>query len=361
MEMGTEMEMLEAAWRGQRIEYGQVQVLDNVLPLELYRELVLSTQRIGWQFGWNTPSNPNTRYWHHEVGQGRKSNKHDISGNVRKHPLKVFSLYQNWLLTHLVPATSPVLRYYLNAHTYGTDGWPHTDVDQGEELTCVLYLNTEWRPEWCGETVVFDGQGDIAEAVLPKANRLLTFPSDRLHAPRPLSKSFEGLRVVLVVKLGAPNGRGAEFTRLEDVTQEEKMHLAFLEEVGSHQLPHSGRNLLTHLWGVYRTLKQWGAARDVCLAGLYHSIFGTSVIKIGLPVSREAVRSRIGTRAERLAWLFGALQRPQCWCVKGGLLPMASGGFLAVDVQDQQDLRLIEKANLDEQGILQPERRLDLP
>jgi Rps23 Pro-64 3,4-dihydroxylase Tpa1-like proline 4-hydroxylase len=101
-----------------------------------------------------------------------------------------------------VPADTKILRFYLNAHTFGTDGWPHTDADRPNELTTILYLTQQWRPEWCGETVVFNKNGDIEAAVMPRANRLLAFPSDRLHSPRPLSKSFEELRVVLVVKMG---------------------------------------------------------------------------------------------------------------------------------------------------------------
>ena len=195
------------------IDYGKVQVFDNLLPAELYMDLLKASHRVGWQFGWNTPSNPNTRYWHHEVGHGRKDNTLDVTEQVGKHPLKVFSQFLEWLRANLVTPETRLLRFYLNAHTYGTDGWPHTDTDREGELTAVLYLNPEWKPEWCGETVVFDRRGDIAAAVLPRPNRLLSFPSHQLHAPRPLSKVFEGLRVVLVVKLAATNADGTFFGR----------------------------------------------------------------------------------------------------------------------------------------------------
>jgi SM-20-related protein len=198
---------------GLQIRYGSVQIFDDALPQDLYKELLLAKRRVGWQWGWNTPSNSDSRYWHHEVGRGRKANTEDVSHFVRQHPIAAYARYMDWLRTHLVPADTKVLRFYLNGHTYGTDGWPHTDTDRGEELTGVLYLNAEWKPEWCGETVVFDGNGDIEAAVLPRANRLLVFPSDRVHAPRPLSKAFDGLRVVLVVKMASPSGRGADFTR----------------------------------------------------------------------------------------------------------------------------------------------------
>lgn len=195
------------------IQYGRVQVFDNAVPEALYRDLMKAVGQVGWRFGWNTPSNPHTRYWHHEVGFGEKANAKDVTERVRQHPLPVFAQYADWLRSTLVPADTRILRCYLNAHTFGTDGWPHTDTDRGEELTAVLYLAGEWKPEWCGETVVFNEQGEIAAAVMPRTNRLLTFPSDRLHSPRPLSKAFEGLRVVLVVKMGAPDGKGTSFSR----------------------------------------------------------------------------------------------------------------------------------------------------
>lgn len=182
----------------------EVQVLDDVVPGELYQALLDASMRIGWRFGWNTPANPNQLYWHHEVAGGRKSNTEDRSAEVEKHPLRSFAAYQNWLLERFVPNGSRILRFYLNAHTYGTDGWPHTDCDRPGEVTAVLYLVPAWQAGWGGETVVFNPQGEISHAVLPRPNRIVSFPSDWLHAPRPLSRAFGGLRVVLVVKMGLP-------------------------------------------------------------------------------------------------------------------------------------------------------------
>lgn len=184
------------------IDYGNVQVFDDALPTDLNTQLVRIAPRLGWQYGWRAKE-PAARYWHFEVARGEKENTQDVSENVRKHPLKVFSHYVDWLRSEAVPEDSRLLRLYLNAHTYGTDGSPHTDTDRADELTLVLFLNNGWQPAFGGETVVFDEKGDIEKAVVPKANRLLSFPSDRLHAPRPLSKLFTGLRMVLVAKFGA--------------------------------------------------------------------------------------------------------------------------------------------------------------
>jgi len=340
-----------------KIEYGKVQIFDDALSIDLYRELLSATQSIGWRFGWNTPSNPNTRYWHHEVGRGVKENTQDISENVRQHPLRAFGLYQDWLLSHLVPADTKILRYYLNAHTYGTDGWPHTDTDRNDELTAILYLNMDWKPEWCGETVVFNANGDIAASVLPHANRIMTFPSNALHAPRPLSKSFEDLRKVLVVKMGAPRDGSAFFRGRHILTEEENRHLNYLIELGADKRNQSIRTLLQHFWGTYNLLKMRNADHDLCIAGLYHAIYGTSVFRADIPVDRENLRARIGERSERLVWLFCSLKRPQCWQIQGDSLPLINGGNVTLTPRERADLILLERANLDEQGILTPYRR----
>jgi SM-20-related protein len=177
-----------------------IDIVDNAVSAELYENLLNLVPAIGWRFGWNTPDNPTARYWHHEVGFGNKNNTECVADRVREHPISLFAAYQDWLLG-LLPEKTKVLRFYLNAHTYGTDGWPHTDTERELETTAVLYLNPGWKPEWGGETVIFDGQGGISHASLPKPNRILTFPSNLLHAPRPLSRTFAALRVVLVVKL----------------------------------------------------------------------------------------------------------------------------------------------------------------
>jgi hypothetical protein len=196
-----------------KVVYGRAQTFDGLVPQPLFRQLLAIVPRIRWQFGWNTSQNRQSRYWHYEIGGGALENVDDISGAVASHPVRAFGAYLDWLRATLVPDDTKVLRFYLNGHTFGTDGWPHTDTERREELTAILYLAADWKPEWCGETVVFDKQGEIEAAVLPRANRLLVFPSDRLHAPRPLSKAFPGIRVVLVAKLGAARGGGEFFTR----------------------------------------------------------------------------------------------------------------------------------------------------
>ena len=57
--------------------------------------------------------------------------------------------------------------------------------------------------EWAGETVLYDGQGEIARAVLPAGNRAIFFDSRIGHAGRAPSRFFGGLRVTVAFKLEA--------------------------------------------------------------------------------------------------------------------------------------------------------------
>jgi hypothetical protein len=196
------------------IKYGAPLVIDGAVPADIHDRLCHAAARIPWRYGWKAPGLETSRYWHHEIGFGEKPNTEDVSAKVREHPVVAFADYMDWLLEVMAPKGTKLLRFYLNAHTFGTDGHPHTDTDRGEEMTYVLFLNRIWKPEWAGETVVFDERGEISLSVLPANNRIVAFPSDLLHAPRPLSRGFLGLRVVLVAKLAPPGGKGGAFNRV---------------------------------------------------------------------------------------------------------------------------------------------------
>ena len=90
-----------------------------------------------------------------------------------------------------------------------------------------------------------------------------------------------------------------------------KPYLSILQEFGAFQFPHSTRHLSDHLIGTYRLLQAWETPEDVCLAGLFHSIYGTKYyqnqeLHIG---NREKVRQLIGVEAEFLVYLFCVTDR----------------------------------------------------
>lgn len=108
-----------------------------------------------------------------------------------------------------------------------------------------------------------------------------------------------------------------------------------LKALGADKKAHSGRTLYDHLVGVHDMLKAAGCEEAVCLAGAAHSLYGTSTFRHQTlqHAQRHALVRIIGPRAEKLAYTFGTINRPR-----------------AIEDGDSEDLKLVEAANLIEQG-----------
>lgn len=129
---------------------------------------------------------------------------------------------------------------------------------------------------------------------------------------------------------------------------------AALKQFGTHAVPHSGRTLEQHLQGTWRLLEHWGCEEHVCLAGMFHSIYGTNAFHTAcLPQERrETLRSLIGASAERLVFLFASTERPAAFlhALAGEALQARDGSELPASRSEVQALLAIECANLLEQG-----------
>jgi len=125
----------------------------------------------------------------------------------------------------------------------------------------------------------------------------------------------------------------------------------------TQDIEHSGRDFYTHLRGTYDLLAAWGNPKFVCLAGLFHSIYGTFVFRRKTLAfdQRNTVRELIGHQAEFLAYVF-------CVTERGGFPALAAGSGRVVveDYRTKEKIALsrtelthlleIEAANLIEQG-----------
>jgi hypothetical protein len=69
-------------------------------------------------------------------------------------------------------------------------------------------------------------------------------------------------------------------------------------------IPHSNTTLANHLLGVYSLMLQAKAPEHLCLAGLFHSIYGTEFFENGIIIDRNTVRDYIGKVAEELVFLY---------------------------------------------------------
>jgi len=135
-------------------------------------------------------------------------------------------------------------------------------------------------------------------------------------------------------------------------------YLNFLKDCAAG-LPHSGRSLLDHLVGTHDLLQQWGNPEPVCLAGLFHSIYGTQIYKhqaVSI-LARNLVAHLIGDEAEKLAYIFCVQPRPKAF-LDAAASDLNEWGFFDSNTdttttfsRDELDKLLeIETANLIEQG-----------
>ena len=86
---------------------------------------------------------------------------------------------------------------------------------------------------------------------------------------------------------------------------------AHLVAIGADAFPHVSGSLARHLAATERLLRNWGSRDALCIAGLYHAVYGTDGIRGSLAGldRRGAIVGIIGAEAETLAYLYGACAR----------------------------------------------------
>jgi SM-20-related protein len=134
----------------------------------------------------------------------------------------------------------------------------------------------------------------------------------------------------------------------------------FLRRRSGTAKEHSGSTLLDHLIGVEAILRDWGCNEATCLAGLFHSVYGTESFRVRtMSVSeRPLLRNLIGDRGEDLAYRFSTLNTRS---FIGQIIETAASQTLARAASnlpdDTADLLHIFVANAIEQMPRMPARR----
>ena len=84
-----------------------------------------------------------------------------------------------------------------------------------------------------------------------------------------------------------------------------------LRQLGAEEIEHYGRSLLDHLEGTYELLRQWSNPEEICIAGLFHSVYGTERLSADklVAMTRAELKHVIGQRSERLVFLFCVADR----------------------------------------------------
>lgn len=98
---------------------------------------------------------------------------------------------------------------------------------------------------------------------------------------------------------------------VQSVMDRSETLFAKLQAMGAGEFVHLNGSLASHLKGTESLLRFWGASEGVCLAGLYHAVYGTDAYNpslVGLN-ARPQIAMLIGAEAEALAYLYGACDR----------------------------------------------------
>ena len=318
-----------------------IQQIDNCFPDNLAGQLNLLVSNADWKYGWRSNNNMGYGHWNKDFTRAGTSNGLDV-----EHKVKHLELQQAWdhlKNNHFPNAT--LLRCYANSHTFGVEGYPHTDSLRLCDYTAVVYLNKNWRREWGGETIIYN-DNTITHAEIPKFNKTLIFPGSQWHVAKAPSRICPDLRITLMFK----------FSLEQDLIRNKIQE--FLTSIGVDNIKHGTSNLMNHLLRTYDLLRKYRFSELSCLAGALHSIFGTNIFttKTLDTTQRSLIERIIGPDATDLVELFSSLDRPttlELSLSTGTLTLNATDGTTKTVTQPTFDnLCAIEAMNLYEQSCL---------
>lgn len=325
---------------------------ENFFSEELFEKLVTTFEKPYMRYGWvaHKETDPHG-HWNLDFTNGHGG---DNLANVESLLKGVVQEAWEYAKANYKEFEDKVLiRCYMNGHTYGVDGYFHTDSDRTDELTCVIYLNKEWDKDWGGETVFMEDvkSGEIVHSSLPRANRAVMFPGNMPHCARGVSRTCYKLRLTFMFKTRSK--RSATFEKLSK----------FLFDCNATSKKHKVGSLHDHLVRVYQLLEDKDLPEKVCLGGGLHSIFGTNAFKDNIfnLTETEKVVETFGQEACELAELFAVIDRPAVLehsdFVNGQYhVRLVNDRIVGLDKETFDSLKYIEAANLHDQDFLDSEK-----
>jgi SM-20-related protein len=161
-----------------------IEILDDLVPAELHAAAWKRCSGAGWYYGHGSNPGDGSAFW-----------KMDLESDPA---FDAIWEHARARCEELAGCALRVRRRYANGHTYGLGGRPHQDDG---EFTLLYYPNPEWKDGWDGETVFYNGDGEITCAVRPRPNRGVFFDAGTPHAGRAPSRACPALRVTVAYKL----------------------------------------------------------------------------------------------------------------------------------------------------------------
>jgi hypothetical protein len=216
-------------------------------------------------------------------------------------------------------------------------------------------MNLEWHPTWEGETHFSDeNMNDIMFSTAFIPGRLVFFDGNIPHKssqPGPLAEFY---RFVFTIKFSKINDLKKNYTnavKIEDfiynknhtLSEKEKGILDYLKIKLGTTAHTQNYTLYEHLENTFYILKSLKQNDEVCLAGLFHSIYGTEYYKTNLKIDEQEVIDTIGEYANKLVQCFSTPNRDRA----------IIENYFEADVKGHLDLLYMLYANLIEQAYRQ--------
>jgi SM-20-related protein len=310
-------------------------IQDELIPQEHLDACSAVLKTASWSYGWRSNTDIKYGHWNYDITNTDKNNPTDASDRLPD----MFKEVWNSLNEKVFLDKAIVTRCYANRHTFGTEGYIHTDTKRLEDFTVVIYMDEHWEADYGGETVFYDKDKTIiVNAVLPKYGRVVIFPGNMPHRASPLSRTYDGVRTTLMFKVSIDP---------KALYESETLLNQFLADIGADKRAHKNGTLANHLIRVFHLLKSSGFNDILSLAGGLHSVYGTNAFKDKvLEKSDTIIKNTFGSEVDRLVRMFSEIDRPNC-------LENPDGSLSDVDLFL---MRAIECANLYDQGELNPKK-----
>jgi hypothetical protein len=235
----------------------------------------------------------------------------------------------------------------------------HNDSPVGgtETHRFVVHFSEVFDDSFGGHLALFsrDDPAGSLKIVRPEHNCAvgMEFSADSWHFVDEIKR---GVRYTLLYSFWVQSSRALSNharneTRAEPPVLLDQFHRV-LRESGAATTRHSGRTLFDHLIGTYNVLVRWECSQDTCIAGLFHSVFGTPSTP-GLSLSdaqREDIRCAIGDKAFSLVRLFEKIDSQGLEQLCATAVCVENSSEVTLHDQDRSALVSIFWANLLEQA-----------
>lgn len=172
-----------------------INMIDNFLSMDELKDLEKLCNEKGYTYGWKANVDVASYHWNIRFGGSGAYERTDITIEKEDVPELIWKIWTRINGNN----NKRLVRAYVNGYTFGTEGAIHIDSPHAGNKTHLMYINTEWKPEWAGETVFFMN-GEIFRSILPKPGRFIEFPGNIPHDARSVSRLSGVLRRVLVLK-----------------------------------------------------------------------------------------------------------------------------------------------------------------